>query len=164
VSPLQQSSEIWRAASLDPDTDVVRRLSDPIIANACALAAVASSPIDAVRRYDGVLNESRAAGLIFDLIRRALSRSVAEKTGSEGFAREVFAETVGYYSSRDLPSYVGKRGRISKASEVISLKKELQQHAREVAASQKLTRITARSWSNFVSEVVGKLAAKRSRR
>ena len=164
VHPLEQSSEIWRAASMDPDTDIARRLSDPIIANACALAAEASSPADAIRRYDSVLNETRAAGMIFDLARRALARSVAEGSSSVGFSQEIFAETVGYYASRDLPSYVGKRGRISNASEIIALKKELQQHARDMASSQKLTRITEKTWSTYVFDVVRTLAAKRSGR
>lgn len=163
VEPGDQSVEIWRAAARDPETDVGRRLADPIIANACALANSAKSPVDAVHRYDSILNEGKVAGLFFDLTRRALVRCVAEGSGSDGFAKEIFAETVAYYASRDLPSFVGKRGRISKSSEIIDLKRHLQRHARDVVSSQKLGRVTQDSWSKFVHSVVGKLAAKKSR-
>src|SRR3989442_11344634 len=91
-----QAAEIWRAASLDPDTAIQTRLSNPTIANACVIAAEANTPAEAIRQYDAVLNESRAAGIVFDLTRRALARSVAEGGGTEAFARELFAETVAY--------------------------------------------------------------------
>jgi len=158
-----QGAEIWRAASLDPDTAIQRRLSDPIIANACVLAGQAKVPAEAVRLYDAILNERRTAGLVFDLTRRALVRSIAEGGGSDRFAGELFAETVAYYASRDLPSYVGKRGRISKASEIIDLKKALQRHTREVVSSSKVPRVTHATWSEFVASAVGKLSKKGGR-
>lgn len=161
ISPKDQGIEIWRAASFDPDTDIARRLSDPILADACALAEKSRSPSEAARVYDSVLNETRAAGLIFDLARRALTRSVAQGSGSEGFAKELFAETVAYYASRDLSSLLGKVGRISTASEIIELKRRLQQHAREVVSSHTLPKISARSWTAFVDGVIRTLRAKK---
>src|SRR5438309_1952564 len=89
VTSADQGIEIWRAASFDPETDITSRLSDPILANACALAQEAKSPSKAVEAYDGVLNEARAAGLFFDIARRALIRSVAQGQGSMGFAKEL---------------------------------------------------------------------------
>lgn len=164
ISARDQGAEIWRAASLDPDTDIKRRLSDPVIASACVLAAQTKTPAEAARLYDAVLNESRTAGLLFDLTRRALVRSVAEGGGSDRFAGELFSETVAYYASRDLPSYVGKRGRISKASEIIELKRQLQLHTKEVVSSSKLPRVTKATWSEFVANAVGKLSKKGTRR
>lgn len=161
--PTDQATEIWRAASLDPDTDIARRLSSSEIANACALAGTANTPAEALRQYDAVLNESRVAGLVFDLARRALARTVAERGGSDGFAKELFAETVSYYASRDLPSYVGKRGRISKTSEIIALKAQLQDHARQTVSGRKVGRITEGNWAEFVHDVVRRLSTKKSR-
>jgi pyridoxine/pyridoxamine 5'-phosphate oxidase len=90
---------------------------------------------------------------------------VAEGSGSVGFARELFAETVAYYASRDLPSYVGKRGRVSNVSELIELKRQLQNQAREVASAKQLARrLTHESWSTFVHQVVDVLASKRGKR
>ena len=160
VSPDIQGAEIWRAASFDPETAVARRLSDPILANACAIAAKAVSPVEATRLYDSVLNETRTAGFIFDLARRALTRSVAKGSGVQGFAAELFAETVAYYASRDLPSYVGKYGRISTASEVIEFKKKLQQHTRDVVSREPLPKLSKDNWSTFVYHIVDKLCAK----
>lgn len=156
-----QSAEIWRAAAFDPETDVRRRLADPVIASACSLAGSASNPAEAISRYNGLLNESRVAGLFFDLARRALVRAVAQNSGSEGFGREVFAEAVGYYASRDLPSFVGKNGRIASATEIIALKNELQHHARMAASSEKVGKVTEERWNRFVANVVGKLARKK---
>jgi len=161
VTAVDQGLEIWRSASSDPETDVTRRLSDPILANACALAQDARTPAEAVRSYDGVLNEARAAGLFFDLARRALTRSVAQEGGSKGFANELFAETVAYYASRDLPSLLGKRGRISTTSELIELKQRLQQHARDIVSAKTLPRINKRSWALFVADVVKTLSSKK---
>lgn len=161
TTPRDQGTEIWRAASFDPETNVVGRLSDPILANACVLASRSNSPTDALRAYDGVLNEARASGLFFDLARRALIRSVAQREGSTGFAKELFAETIAYYASRDLPSLVGRHGRISTASQLIELKQTLQHHAREVVAAQPLPKVSARSWRSFVASVVSRLTAKK---
>lgn len=162
VSPDDQARELWRAASLDPETNIAARLAHPILANACVSAATASTPSEAVRSYDSQLNETRAAGLVFDLARRALSRSVSERGGSEGFARELFAETVAYYASRDLPSYVGKRGRVATAREVIDLKRQIQHHVRELVRSQPLPTISKESWSRYVARTVDRLTRKKS--
>lgn len=161
TTPQDQGTEIWRAASFDPETNVIDRLSDPILANACLLAARSNSPADAIHAYDGVLNEARASGLFFDLARRALTRSVAQREGSFGFAKELFAETIAYYASRDLPSLVGKYGRISNASALIELKRQLQRHTRDVVASQPFPQVTARTWRSFVNSVINRLRAKK---
>ena len=161
VSPANQSAELWRAASLDLETNISNRLSDPILANACVTAGVVTSPLEAIRSYDSLLNETRAAGFIFDLARRALARSVAENQGSQGFARELFAETIAYYASRDLPSYVGKKGRIATTTEVIQLKNQLQQHAREIAGSLALPKISKETWSSYVLRVTDKLRSRK---
>ncbi len=162
IKPEDQGLEIWRAASWDPDTDITRRLADPILANACTLAEQSRSPSEAVRAYDGVLNEAHVAGLVFDLARRALIRSVAEGNGSSGFTKELFAETIAYYASRDLPSLLGKRGRISTASELIELKRSLQHHTRELVSSRPLPRITAQTWASFVKGVIESLRSKKA--
>ena len=161
VLPEHQTVEIWRAASFDKDTNIGQRLSDAVIANACAAAATAESPAQALRSYDAILSETRAAGLVFDLARRALLRSVAEKSGPEGFATELFAEAAGYYVSRDLPSYVGKPDRIRTASEIIELKKQIQTYTRSIVRDQALPKLSQATWSSYVIRVLEKLRGRK---
>jgi hypothetical protein len=154
-----QSAELWRAASSDPQTNIVDRLSDPILARTCSLADTPSSPAAAMAAFDGLLQQSHAAGFILDLSRRALVRSVAAGSGSAGFVKELFAEVVGYYASRDLPSYVGKSQRIGTSSELIALKRGLQDHVRTVVAAEQLPDITNRTWRALVGRITKALTS-----
>jgi hypothetical protein len=158
--PEDQAREIWRAASLDPDTDIGRRLSASAIANACAIAQATQSTTDAMKKFDAVLVEGRTSGFVYDLARRALVRTVADGSGAAGFGRELFAETVAYYVSRDLPSYVGKAGRIATASESIALKKKIQDQARAAADRHPIRSVSEGSWASFVSAVVASLTGR----
>lgn len=173
----QQSLELWRSALSDRAGRLTAELTDPLIARACEIAEARMPPGRAVQSFDEVLVQQYAAGLMLDLAKRALARASASKSGSVGFASELFAETISYYASRDLPSFVGAPGRIQKISDSIALKEELQNIARGVARAVALVhadkcsseftdagRLTATTlstpdgWRTYVVEVISILS------
>jgi len=156
TSPERQHQELWRAAIGDQGDALVEALSNPLLANACALSKQSISPFEAIGRFEQSLLDSHNAGLILDLGKRALIRTVAGKKGVAGFASELFAETVSYYASRDLPSFVGAKGRISTTSDAIELKNQIREHTRKIAKMFPV-KTDPKGWKNYVSKVLDAL-------
>lgn len=156
VSSERQSQELWRAAAADRGDHLAEALGSPLLANACVLATQTTSPSQAVREFEQSALDSHAASLALDLGKRALARSVANKTGPVGFASELFAETAGYYASRDLPSFVGAPGRIETTSKTIALKEQIRGHAREIAKTFSIE-TDPKGWRNYIIKVLNAL-------
>ncbi len=156
ASPERQHQELWRAAIGDQGNALADALGNPLLANACILSARSKSPSEAIRRFEQSLLDSHNASLILDLGKRALARTVAAKQGSTGFASELFAETVSYYASRDLPSLVGAKGRISTTSDAIKLKNQIRDHARRIAKMIPV-KTDPKGWKVYVSKVLDAL-------
>jgi hypothetical protein len=156
AGPERQRQEIWRAAMSDQGDALVDALGDPLLANACALSKLSISPSKAIERFEQSLLDSQNAGLILDLGKRALIRTVVAKKGAVGFASELFAETASYYASRDLPSFVGAKGRISTTSDAIELKNQIRGHTRKIAMMFPV-KSDPRGWKNYVSKVLDAL-------
>ena len=85
ASPERQHQELWRAAIGDQGDALVEALGNPLLANACALSKHSISPSEAIGRFEQSLLDSHNAGLILDLGKRALIRTVAGKKGVAGF-------------------------------------------------------------------------------
>lgn len=159
-----QSREIWRAASVDRNGNLTKDLTHPVVAIAATIARQVTSPAQAARKFDLVLTEASAKGLVFDIARRALIRAVASNNGVAGFAKEMFSETASYYVSRDLPSYIGSQERVGTSSEAIALKNRLRTIAAGVAG-QVASDIVSKgrqlseqaTWKSFVTSVMDKL-------
>jgi len=156
VSASSQSQELWRAASGDQGDALLGGLGSPLLASACETAAKAQSPSQAVASFENTLINEGAAGIFLDLGARALARSVATKSGENGFASELFAEAVAYYASRDLPSYVAAPGRVKNTSDSIVLKEQLKSIARETAMKVPL-KTDPKGWRDYVSKVLQNL-------
>ena len=156
ASPERQHQELWRAAIGDQGDALLEALGNPLLANACALSTRSRSPSEAIGRFDQSLLDSHNASLVLDLGKRALVRAVAAKKGATGFASELFAETVSYYASRDLPSFVGAKGRISTTSDAIELKNQIRDHARKIAKMFPV-KTDPEGWKNYVSKVLAAL-------
>ena len=154
----RQVQEMWKAALADRGGRLVAELSNPIIAGFCRAAAKLTNPVEASAIHDRTTSRERNASLVLDISKRALVRSVANRTGARGFAAELFSEVTSYYASRDLPSYIGAEGRIGSPRDSIELKSKLRQAAKGVANSISLT-TTSKGWHKYVNEVSKSLAS-----
>lgn len=154
----RQSEELWKAASADRGGRLRDELSSPVLAAAGAVAAQAKSALEALRAFNTIAAEQRAAGLALEIGRRALMRAVASGGGAAGFGAELFAEAASYYASRDLSSYVGATGRVATSSDSIALKDGLRAIARG-AAGQAAIRTDADGWSRYVRSTLDVLTS-----
>lgn len=153
----RQSEELWRSAIMDRDGRLIEELAHPLIASACEIAEQRIPPANAVQSFDHSLNEQYAVGLTFDMAKRALARVSATESGSVGFAAELFAETISYYASRDLPSFVGASGRIQTTTDAIALKENLRKIARDAARAVAPITTNPQGWRNYISAVIASL-------
>lgn len=157
----RQSEELWRSALTDRDGRLTEELTNPLLASACEIAEARMSPANAVQSFDDTLKQQYAAGLTFDMAKRALARASAIKSGSAGFAVELFAEVTSYYASRDLPSFVGSPNRIQTTTDSIALKENLRNIAREAAGTAAAISTGPEGWRSYVSEVLASLRGER---
>ena len=125
---------------------------DPIIANICRISTNFTKANDAYIAHEDLISTVGKTSLILDMSKRALMRSVATKTGSHGFASELFSEIVSYLASRDLPSYIGAKGRISTPNESIALKNKFRENARQAAKTVPIETSNS-GWINYVKKV-----------
>jgi len=160
VSAENQSREVWRAATADTSAKLEEHLCGPAILQALEVAKQSQSVPEALSSYDKAVASSHAATFFADISRRALVRAVASGSGIPGFGQELFAETISYYASRDLPSIVGAKGKVSNTSAAISLKRQMADIAKAAARGYP-TEISARSWPTFVASVLAVLKGRR---
>jgi hypothetical protein len=157
VEPNRQATEIWRAAVGERYDALIADVSSPLIAEACSIAERRQSPSEAMRQFENVLLQSRSAGLVLDLCKNALTRTVATGTGSQGFGAEFFAEMTDYYVSRDLPSYTAAPMRMRTVSDAVELKKQLRNTAAEIAKSAGPVGSDAQAWHDYAIRVINAL-------
>jgi hypothetical protein len=110
-----------------------------------------------MQSFDQSVADSRRSGIAVELGRRALVRAVTGHQGTKGFANELFAEATAYYASRDIPSVVGRKGRIETPLAGIRLKAELKGLARTVASSSGSPATDPAGWERYVGRVLGGL-------
>ncbi len=158
VDHQRQAQELWKAGLADRDGKLASDLADPIISSICRVATRVSHPKEAYAAHEKLIAKEGKASLVLDMSKRALVRSVATKTGPQGFASELFSEVVSYLAARDLPSYIGIEGRISTPSESIVLKNELRKYARKAAMVVPVETSTS-GWSKYVAKVTKILAS-----
>jgi hypothetical protein len=154
VTPDRQNREIWRSVEAERGPRLVDDFSDPTLAVACRLANDAKDLHATLEAYDNHLSTDNKSGFAVEIARRALARAVASKQGGQGFACELFAEATAYYASRDLPSFVGSRGRIETPSAAIALKGSLKSVTRTIVRSAGPPVFDPDGWSGYVSKVV----------
>jgi hypothetical protein len=160
ISAEDQSRELWRAATADTSAKLEEHLCGPAILQALDVANRSESVSEALSSYDKAVASSHTATFFADISRRALVRAVASGAGVPGFAQELFAETVSYYASRDLPSIVGAKGKVSNTSAAISLKRQFADIAKDAARGYR-TEVSTRSWPTVVASVLAVLKGRR---
>jgi hypothetical protein len=157
VEPSRQATEVWRAVVGERNDLLLAEVSSPLVADACKIAGRVKSPSAAIREFENLVLQNRAAGLVLDLCKNALARTVVARTGSQGFGTEFFAEMTDYYVSRDLPSYTGAPTRMRTVSDAIQLKKQLRNSAAEVARSAGSVGPDAEGWREYAVRVINAL-------
>ena len=149
----RQSAEVWRAAFADREGQLVDDLGSDIIARAAGIASSVENPAAAVAMLRKEIVESKSAGLVVDMANRALARACYQGGGRDRFSAELLAEAASYYTSRDLPSYVGAAGRVRTTSESIELKSELRAIARAAAEEAGPAPDDRTKWRGYVSNL-----------
>lgn len=157
VPPERQSKEIWRAAYADRGDKLLDDLSHPALVMACKLVSDRTPLHEALDKYDRNTLHSEKSGLTIELGRRALARTLIRNRTANDFAAELFGETVAYYASRDLPSFVASRNRIATTSAAIKLKNELRRIAHDKARAAGPVRAVRQEWRAYVHRVLGLL-------
>lgn len=157
ISPERQAQEIWRSAFAERGIRLLDEFGSPAVAIACGIAAGSTDLRDASRSFTNYLAAEHRAGFATEIAKRALVRAISTNAGAEGFARELFAEATSYYASRDLPSFVGARGRIETVSSSIELKNKLKDIARTAVGSAGQPPIEPGRWAHFTETVIKKL-------
>jgi hypothetical protein len=154
VPPERQGEEIWRAVLGERPERLLDDFGHAIVALGTAIAARHEPVGDALTTFDQALCAQYDARLSFDMARRALARTAAQRGGAEGYARELFAEATGYYASRDLPSALGQPGRIGTSSELIGLKTEIADGVRDRVRRAGAPPTETDAWKVYVRRVV----------
>ena len=152
----RQSLELWRTAATDQEQVLVEELSHPVVAIASQLSQGAGVH-EALDSYDDALDEHGPQSILADLARRSLAKAVAANTGPTGFATELFADVASYYTSRELPSYIGSRPGLRTTSAAIELKQRIRAIAREAASAVGDVRTDSAGWREYVVRVLNRL-------
>lgn len=157
MPPRKQLAEVWRAAIAQRGDGLLDALAHPAVATALGAALAQSGGAEAaVDAFETARSTAGAAGLQFDLARRAALRSVARGLDFNHTAAEFLAEVTDYFVSRDLPSFVGASGRVRNVADSESLRRSLRDLAR--SASLVRGRVSGpKSWRRFVVGAVERL-------
>lgn len=163
AAPAQkQSIEMWRAATTDETADVIGYLCGGRTFAAAKLTETSSNPREAAEAFFNIMKTSGSAPFLDASASRALLRTVAKKGDVRAFAGELLSEAIAYYASRDLPSYVGRPGRIESTSQAVALKAKLQELARNACAPLPSKSISdANAWAKYVGEAIARLTSRK---
>jgi len=157
IPPSRQLREIWRSASVDRGPRLLDDFAAPTLAIACKLAQGSGNVHNVLREYESLLAHDRKLGLAAEIGRRALARAVSSREGSQGFATELFAEATSYYVSRDLPSFVGAKGRVETTTAAMALKSAIKGVTKEVVRSVGTPTTDPDGWVSYVKRVITSL-------
>lgn len=133
---------------------LLRDLSHPNLAEACGLVNETVQVQGATAVFDRATHYTADAGLAVEMGRRALVRAIVNGGNAKVFAAELFAETVSYYASRDLPSFVAAPGRISNVTAAIQLKENFRNIARNAAFETGDPPSDPKGWRRYVASVL----------
>jgi hypothetical protein len=156
IDDSRQNQELWKAALADRGGALLKELSQPTIAHLCEVAGKIADPLAALSKYEHVVSESGKASLVLDMAKRAFIRSASNQSGSPGFASELFSEVISYYVSRDLPSFIGKEGRIASPMEAIKLKRSLRDKVKTQATAESL-KTDLKGWKEYVKNFTDRI-------
>jgi hypothetical protein len=157
----RQNQEIWRSAEADRGPRLADEFSHPVLAAACELASTAKDVRKTLVAYESHLSDTHKSGFAVEIARRALARAVSSQQGSQGFACELFAGATSYYASRDLPSFVGSKGRVETISAAAELKFQLKETTRTIVQYVGPPIVNPEGWGSYVRKVLAGLRGSR---
>jgi hypothetical protein len=156
--------EIWRAATNQPEGNLGVDLGTPIVAECLHIAESATSREQAVQEARRAIALSGQTSLASDIAQRAVTQSFARpQDRTSAFVESLFAEAGNYLVSRDLPGYIGSKGRAKTVSQAIRLKSAVQERiAAVVSETQRPTELSSSSalWRTFVDDVITRLTGR----
>lgn len=154
--------EIWRAAVNQPAGNVAQSLAASVVARCLQIASTANSREIAIAEASSHIALSGGASLGAEIAKRAVAKSFREGDDRvAAYTANLFSEASNYLISRDLPGFVGARGRVHNATESLAFKLAAQRHVQErVEQVPRPSREhLARNWSSYVAAVVDHLRA-----
>lgn len=158
-------NEIWRAASKQPEGDLLEQLSASLVAECMQIVEASNTREEAVYSARRHVAASGQTSLVLDIAIRAVANSfLHEADKSLAFSQSLFSETGNYLVSRDLPGFVGKIGRVANISEAIEFKESIKNEISETIKLIPLPRGVSQQptkWDIYVREVVEYLSGGR---
>lgn len=155
IKPERQLQEIWRSAYGERGERLIGEFAHPSLPEACRLLTTKTVQMqEALTRFEDVSSREVGTSFAVELGKRALARCIAASATPTRFVQELFAEATSYYASRDLPSYVGAKGRVETVAQSIALKDALKNIAMTVAGTVGEPRLDTAGWTRHVAQVI----------
>lgn len=152
IPPERVAREIWRAAKQTPDADVFGGLTSQAVYSAFVIAQTATEPLEAHRRCNAMISESKSASLLMEVAKRAVVQSVGKKDQASEFVSNLFREATNYFVSRDLPGHLGSE-RVKNVQAMIGFKSELIRKVGESIEKLEQTPKNHKEWSTLVTRI-----------
>jgi hypothetical protein len=154
-------TELWRAAANQPQGDLTRLLSAPIVARLGEMATTAKSSAELSRTTAIEIVRNKAASLAADIARRAAIQCVSFPDRAAAYHERLFTEATAYLVSRDLAGFVGT-GRARNAADAVQFKGAIGSHVAEITHAIKAPKtFSARGWDSHVQTVITALQGKK---
>jgi hypothetical protein len=147
--------DIWRAADNQPEGNLFAQLADPVIGALAAVAATATSPMEASSEVGRLIVDQNAASLAADIARRAVMQSAGRENAQALVVERLFAEATNYLVSRDIPGHIRPGGRLETVADARAFKQDaMSTTADAVRRAAPPPSFEGDAWSRFVSTVV----------
>jgi hypothetical protein len=159
-------TEIWRAATNQPEGNIASDLSEPIIAKCFEIVQNARSREDALSRAGRAIALSGEVSLAVDIAQRAISVSFDQPLDRiSAFTQSLFAEAGNYLVSRDLSGYIGVGNRAKNVSDAIKFKGAILDHIVQVVRTIPKPSGNASDpsvWRGYVNSIASSLSRRGS--
>ena len=146
-----------RAATNQPEGNLLRDLSEPIVAECLRIVEGANTRSAAIQQFRQVVALSGQTSLAAEIAQRAIVptfQAVEERTSA--FVRSLFSEAGNYLVSRDLPGFIGS-GRLNNVSDAIAFKNNIRQQISQMVSEvfpPAKGLFEAAVWREYVDQVV----------
>lgn len=144
-------NELFRAATADPQVDLVGELSSGTVYAFYRIACSGVAPQEAMELASRIVTKTKTSSIIVQLAKRALVGTCVGGGGSIAFCENLFAQIGDYYVSRDVSGRIGIGQRNKSVREVMEFREEVTAAVREAArASAPARPPTLTEWRHYV--------------
>lgn len=139
------TQELWRAAINQPEGNLLRDLSEPIIAQCIQIVERANTRNEALNNIRHEISKSGQVSLATEIAQRAAVQAfLSTEDRTNAFVHSLFSEAGNYLVSRDISGFIGL-GRLSSVSDAIAFKKDVKQR---ISVMVKEVRPPSRDFTN----------------